>query len=170
MNLYITSADIELFWSLVAVGSNDECWLWKGRRGNGYGYFSARQLGTKQRFSIGTHRIAAFLVHGNPPFAYLDTTCHHCDNKPCCNPLHLFYGTDAINMQDAASKGRCGMQSIHVAAKIAGLKNHQSHLSADDVRAIRASQLSYRELGEIYGLSTGPVGQIRRGHSYKDVL
>lgn len=31
--------------------------------------------------------------------------CHRCDNKPCCNPFHLFLGTQKDNMQDAQSKG-----------------------------------------------------------------
>lgn len=32
--------------------------------------------------------------------------CHHCDNPPCVNPLHLFVGTMKDNQQDASRKGR----------------------------------------------------------------
>lgn len=171
MDLYLTDEDVALFWSLVDVKGDNECWPWLGRKtGGGYGYFSARQLCTKERFSMGAHRIANFLLNGNPLSPGL-FTCHSCDNPPCCNSLrHLFYGTDAINMQDAASKGRCGMQRVEVAARISGLKNYQSRLSADDVRAIRRSNLSHREIGLEFGLSTGPVSQIRRGLSYRDVI
>lgn len=31
---------------------------------------------------------------------------HTCDNPPCCNPLHLRVGTNAMNQRDAAKKGR----------------------------------------------------------------
>ena len=33
---------------------------------------------------------------------------HHCGNPLCCNPKHLFLGTQYDNLQDASKKGRLG--------------------------------------------------------------
>ncbi|WP_428999621.1 hypothetical protein [Stenotrophomonas maltophilia] len=32
--------------------------------------------------------------------------CHSCDNPGCCNPGHLFLGTQAQNLADMRAKGR----------------------------------------------------------------
>jgi hypothetical protein len=50
------------------------------------------------------HRFAYAEAYGPIPDGVL--VCHRCDNPPCCRPDHLFLGTAADNMQDAAHKGR----------------------------------------------------------------
>jgi hypothetical protein len=49
------------------------------------------------------HRLAWLFTYGEWPALRV---LHRCDNPPCCNPAHLFLGTQAENMQDAAHKGR----------------------------------------------------------------
>lgn len=36
--------------------------------------------------------------------------CHACDNPKCCNPLHMFTGTQKENIGDMISKGRARFQ------------------------------------------------------------
>jgi hypothetical protein len=88
----------DLFWSWVDIGAADECWPWKLWVSNkGYGMFVS--LGRTQTAS----RVAWFLSNGINPDGVV---CHSCDNPICCNPAHLFLGTQSDNIRDCVRKGR----------------------------------------------------------------
>lgn len=50
------------------------------------------------------HRVSWLLYCGEIPQGL--KVLHKCDNPPCCNPEHLFLGTDADNIKDKIKKGR----------------------------------------------------------------
>jgi hypothetical protein len=89
----------ERFWSRVDKRGFDDCWHWTGRLSeHGYGSFDDPKKPKK------AHRIAWELTYGPIP----DSLCvlHSCDNPACCNPSHLWLGTQLENIADMWTKGR----------------------------------------------------------------
>lgn len=82
------------------IHGDDECWGWTGAQ-NGIGY-GVLTFHSQQRMA--TH--LALEVDGRPRPSDEHVACHACDNPPCTNPRHLWWGTEKDNMQDAAQKGR----------------------------------------------------------------
>lgn len=88
----------ELFFACVDIAENG-CWEWnKTRCAKGYGKVN---INKKQ---IRASRHAMILTHGSIPDGMI--VCHKCDNPPCVNPDHLFFGTNQDNTDDMIAKGR----------------------------------------------------------------
>lgn len=98
----------------------DCCWDWLGSiDSNGYGAF--KRDGKKQN----AHRVAYEISNG--PITTGMDVMHSCDNRACCNPVHLLLGTRKRNVADAKTKGRLAIGSRH----------GQSVLTEPLVRAIK---------------------------------
>lgn len=147
------------FWKLVKRGGPDECWEWVGFRHkkSGYGSWSPRH---DERW--GAHRVAWVLANGRLPDGMV---CHHCDNKPCCNPAHLYDGTAKTNAQDAKERGRLGGRSrgeLNPAAKLTAAHVVQ-------MRAAHAAGVGSRVLARQYGIGRSTTKRILRGLKWKHV-
>ena len=95
-------ADIEpkKFWDRLDMSAGpDGCWIWSGATNQGgYGRLKAGKV------RVLAHRVAFKIKNGEiPPGKFV---LHRCDNPPCCNPAHLFAGTDLDNVTDMHAKGR----------------------------------------------------------------
>lgn len=127
------------------------CWLWTStlhKKPNGYGIFSYK--GKKYR----THRLSLSIKLGRE---LLPGECalHSCDIPCCVNPDHLFVGSHADNMRDAADKKRFPSR--------VGTLNGRSKLTEANVLEIRAllsSGVTQKEIGKIFGVTQALISLI----------
>jgi len=141
----LTELDKKRFWAKVQKGSEDECWEWQGALRVGYGAFKLNGD------TLGAHCVAHFLATGDRP----SMVCHHCDNRACCNPKHLYSGTRSSNMKDAFRRGR--------------MKLPTQKLTPEQVFSILEE---YEEtpncvtIAKRYGVDRRTIGRIVAGTSY----
>lgn len=108
--------DIARFWKYVNLGPILECWEWTGAKSSdGYGSFGIYVEGHQK--AIGTHRFAWFATNGAIPDEM--SVLHACDNPACCNPHHLFLGTQQDNIGDMVTKSRAAKKlTVEVVTQI----------------------------------------------------
>lgn len=91
------------FWSNVDVRNPDECWPWKRAcYPDGYGMVGIRNQG--RNTTMRANALALILSTGED--ANGRYALHRCDNPVCCNPGHLWWGTQLDNIRDMDAKGR----------------------------------------------------------------
>lgn len=143
----------------------DGCWEWKGGRSEeGYGGFMfnyKRRSASRTSYEQNVGEIGEGLC-----------VLHSCDNPPCCNPSHLFLGTNLDNIKDKVAKGRqANGDKIR-----SGQKNMRrgegvgtSRLTAEVVMDIRRAELagdSKAKIARRFGISQSHASQIVSGQSW----
>lgn len=143
----------ERLWAKVdRSGGSDACWRWTGAKTTaGYGVLG---VGQELRYA---HRLAWIFGYGDDPGKR--RVCHRCDVPACCNPAHLFVGTQADNLRDMREKDRHARGSRHGHAK----------LTEDAVRAIRADARRTSLVAKDYGVSARLIRFIRQGRIWRHV-
>jgi len=144
----------ERFWAKVDKRGPDECWEWVGAKNSG-GYGSIRD-GEK---TVHAHRISWELHNRSIPGGLW--VLHHCDNRGCVNPEHLFLGNCQANTDDREAKGRGG--------DFQGEANGQAKLTEEEVREVRDLIIrgySQRKIAKMYGVVQQTIGCINTGKSW----
>jgi hypothetical protein len=96
------------FWALVGEPDPNGCRLWLGpTHTRGYGYVGLPRQPKRAQRMVLAHRVAWALTFGPIPVGY--DVLHRCPGggtRLCCEPDHLYLGTDSDNLKDAYHWGR----------------------------------------------------------------
>jgi len=172
------------FWSLVdQSGGIDACWPWQGKLNpDGYGVVGGR--------SVGAHRIAWAKANAKEQGALC--VLHTCDNRPCCNPKHLYLGTQVDNVRDRTNRGRAASgdrngarlyperilrgdrHPMHLHPEKAGRGSQRANavLTEEQVLQIRldaAAGIKPADLARQHGLARSKVSALLLGQRWKHV-
>jgi hypothetical protein len=152
----------ERLWSRVDKSAGDEeCWPFTGRIGaNGYPYFSFNGKLYKG------NRLAYSLTYGEVPKGLF--ICHCCNNPICCNPKHLYAGTNKDNMRDMVRAGRWGKKRNVVKTK-KGEQHYNHKLTGEQVLEIRNSKDNYSKLAKEYGVNISAVCKVKKRYTWKHI-
>lgn len=150
---------MERFWNKVQ--KTESCWLWTGSL-NSDGYATFHDHGTH---STKAHRFIYEQMFG--PIERGLNVCHRCDVRHCVNPEHLFLGTQAENMRDCHRKGRYSSETGQT-----GSRHHHSKLRESDIpeiRRLREAGVTFKAIGERYGVRDVTIQNIFNGHTWSHV-
>jgi len=83
-----------------------------------------------------------------------------CNNKACINPEHLYLGNQKQNVQDQITLGTF----------VKGELNGKALLSNSDIKLIRSSSLTNRELATMFNVSYYTIWDIRKNRTWKHLV
>ena len=167
LKMKLTAKQLARFWNNVDVQGVEDCWEWKGYKNpDGYGVICISQPSSRTgRLVIGAHRVSAYLAGMN-----IDglCVCHHCDNRRCVNPQHLFLGTYADNTRDMISKGR----NISITTPCPGSRNGRAKLTEAEVlqiRALNARGVTKSTLADQFGVHADTIHSINSRKTWRHI-
>lgn len=141
----ISIKDIIRFWSKICVKNNNDCWNWQYAIIDGYGIFYL--LGNIYL----SNRLTYYFENKIDPFQKL--VLHKCNNRKCCNPLHLYLGDSFDNMQQRSLENRNNQD---------GELNPNAKLNKTNILAIiqESKNITRRSLAIKYGINKSTIDKI----------
>lgn len=154
---YSQEVILRFFRSINFPGNDQECWKWNAYCNDyGYGIFN---LDDKH---IKAHRFIYECYNGPVPAGLF--VCHKCDNPPCCNPEHLFLGTDQDNKQDMIQKNR---QAFGTANGMSKLNDETIIEILENIR--NGKYTSLQQLCTVYSIAESPIRDMFNRKLWKHV-
>ena len=141
----------------------------------GYGRVGYSSVASTRHGQQQAHRVAYALTYGSIP-EDRPYVLHRCDNRPCCNPSHLWPGTKAENNRDRAEKGRSAKAWKPTRSRVTSVigENHgMAKLTEADVVAIRnryaSGDATMTAIAEDYGMTKVAIRHVVRRMTWRHV-
>lgn len=148
----------ERFWAKVDQQNRDKCWKFKGcLNKDGYGKFSIGYVEVK------AHQLA-WMSYNEQDIPKGKCILHHCDNRACCNPAHLYCGTQADNTKDMMNRGRNtpkGSRSL-CAKDILVIRK----LRPDGPESVGSYNRTQELISKIFNISTRTIRRVWASETY----
>lgn len=150
----IRSTPIEQrFWRYVE--KTPGCWKWLGSSDSfGYGRISRGRGMSPEK----AYRLSYMLHVGNIPVGMV--VRHSCDNPNCVNPVHLQIGTQKLNAQDMAKRGR---QNPRSKENLRRVKRAFSLDEFEEVKRLIDSGKTRQEVAKIFGVHQSTISYFLNG-------
>jgi hypothetical protein len=186
IEIKLTAKNEARFWAkvnkngLIQPHMETQCWEWTSSKGkHGYGQIS---VCNRPRLA---HRFSWIVANG--AIQNSKHVCHHCDNRACVRPDHLFLGDHKDNMQDMFKKGRNGSNTkperlargdkngarLHPERLARGEANPAAKLTKAEVIQIRelyaAGGTTLMKLGAQFGVSYAMISLIVRRQKWAHI-
>ena len=143
------------------------CWIFTGATNDfGYGIVGS---GARGEPNERVHRITYKHFCGSIPDGMF--VCHTCDVPSCCNPDHLFLGTNQDNVNDMVKKRRNSKppRNLH----IVGSAHPGSKLTEQQVLLIRDTYRkgfgTQQDIAKAYGVARQTISKIVNNQRFKHV-
>jgi hypothetical protein len=151
----------------ITRGGADECWP---ASGGGYNQRGWHVVFKSEGRSYLAHRVAWEFANGSIESGLF--VLHKCDNPKCCNPAHLFLGTQADNVRDMILKGRKAVPGSKNPIKPRPYRPAKhAKVAAEDAARLYASGMTQRAIAKQFGCSDVAVSlALRRVASVAGLL
>jgi hypothetical protein len=129
-------------------GDANVCWEWKGK---------VNKKDGRPYYTVQGKRKPAYVyvleLHTGQPQQQDQVARHKCDNKICCNPHHLSWGTHQHNMDDMKERDRHGLPATVVRS----------------VHNLLEQGRTQQSIADLYGISREAISAIATGRNKSHV-
>lgn len=156
---YTHKERIDKFWKRVNITGLLDCWEWQGAKNQkGYGL-----VWKDQHHPSSAHRFAWEATYYPIPKGKL--ILHKCDNPPCCNPNHLYLGTNQDNMNDRKKRNPHHPRTMGENHPSAKLTEH----NVREIKRLIAKGDQQKDIAKGFSVSTTAISRINTGRTWTHI-